>query len=767
MKHHLLAFLIITACPEMYCWTADFSLVEGSARSTIDRDADLIEALIRVGRIDDAIDLCQRQSPPLDPRSDLAAKWAIRHSRILASAALSGRTFGAAEIEKCQQPVTTLLNAYPEHRRGLFLEAQRMSVRQAAAIHQVLRASVSPDRETKMDAVRDLLAATTDLSNLSKRIAEFRSALDRGPRGPAGIDADLNRLQQEIGVDVVSLMLMQTELFTPGSDDCIAAATKAEQAADQAIVRIPADAPARLEMQRLQIEAMLRGGQTKRAANALELLAKSTDKFVSPRIRALKIQIEVASGNQAQAVAELSKFYGDTPNAAPRSIEMDLARLEYLLRFRRDEVGAWFEAIEQRAGRYGRRRAESIALSRIDQRGTDSDADPALLAAEGRNWLRGGEPIRAAELLTAAANLDGNSARALRHATEAAAAFVSADQASEAAAVLIKTSLANSGSGGAASAHLQAAYLLRSSPPEQLEQLLRTQLRTWPGGPVAATARRWLIKHLSDQQRFIEAAEVASEVPSAEITEDQVATLAGAWRTAFHQSTDPSLTEPSRAFQRSMKSLLDSPVVRARYRAIASMLLNRDAMAGLPESEAEPFIEALIRFRQQGTSTSALETVPTEYAADARWRLIRDGRSLPQLRPSIAKLLQKWNAETEPTFEQAELLLWSGDIAASIQMLRGLIQASARDLDALRQSATLLGAAKASIAHQEAIRQWDEIAAGSPQGSRLWHQAKIAAIGLLRRTGDHENANKRAKYILLTMPKIDASLRQQYQSVIQ
>jgi len=771
MKHFMFPLLMVTLAVPI-CHSADSKsaaslLPDSTVRSTSDRDADLIDALIRVNRTDDGLRICRTGSKQVDPRSDQGAKWVILESQILTVRQLGRQSFGDAEIKAAQKPVVSLLGAYPEHQRVLFLEAQLLDVRKEAAIYLVVQASILSDRETKEKATRSLLLATTDIQALIRRTADARSELGRQGDRVAGIDSDLNRLQQELGVDVVSLMLMQTELFPRGSDDCIAAATKAEQAANEAVARIPSNVPARIEIERLQVESMLRAGQAKRAATAFGDIIQSIDEARSPRMSALEIRIDLARDNERLAISRLSKFYGDDPRNAPHSIEMDLARLEYLLRFRSDEVGSWFDAIQQRGGSYARWRAEAIALSRLGTGDTPSKIDPALLAVEGRNWLRKGDLKRAAELLAAAAKAEKSAQRALRGATEAAAAFVAAGQPTDAATMLIDIALSHRQADSAADSHLQAVYLLRSSEPDRIEELLREQLRIWPVGRSAATARRWLSKQLGDQGRFVDAAQVVSQIPVDQLTDDDISIIASAWRSAFRHSIDPSLEEPSQRFHQSMRPLLESPLVRSRYRAIASMLLNRDAMAGLPESVSqESFIDALIDFRQQGILAAGLQSVPVEHAADVRWRLIRDGRASPQLRPRIAKLLRQWDSESEPTFDRAELLLWSGETDESIQLVRTLVEASGRDVSALKQAANLLGSANVGQAHQEAIRLWDSIAAGTRKGSQLWHEAKIAGIGLLQQAGNQEEANKRAKYILLTMPKIDTKLKQQYQSVI-
>ncbi len=54
-------------------------------RRTIDLDQDLFQALVNANRFADAIELCQARSRGADPRSDLAAKWAVRTSQALSA----------------------------------------------------------------------------------------------------------------------------------------------------------------------------------------------------------------------------------------------------------------------------------------------------------------------------------------------------------------------------------------------------------------------------------------------------------------------------------------------------------------------------------------------------------------------------------------------------------------------------------------------------------------------------------------------------------
>ncbi len=243
--------------------------------------------------------------------------------------------------------------------------------------------------------------ATAELESLVSDIGDARILLDQQTDDrPFAMIEDLARLQQELQVETVSLALMQTELFAPGSDDSIAAATRAEQIADQAITRLPSDTKARREVERLKIESILRAGQYDRADRELKLIIDANDQPLSARWIALQTRLEMAQQRMGQAAARLDGYFGDQPTSAPRSIEMDLAKLEFMLRS--DPVGRsgdWLEAIESRGGVYARRRAEAMALSLLGRSNSIDDAgDRSIdrggagpgLSAPRRSWASRG-----------------------------------------------------------------------------------------------------------------------------------------------------------------------------------------------------------------------------------------------------------------------------------------------------------------------------------------------------------------------------------------
>ncbi len=232
-------------------------------RATNDRDADLLAELVRLGRYQDAAKICQSKLAAVTPQSDDSALWTIRLSETLAAAQMTKGVFDEPQIALAQKPVTDLLAAYPRHPRHLFLEAQLVSVERDAARHEVITVAVSPRTDDRIDrAMKRLLRTTATILELAGRVGDAHAQLNnqRGTREFALI-SDLVRLQQQLQIDAVSLSLMQTELFPPGSQDQFGAASKAEATAEQAATKLPADSAARREVERLRIEAIARGEQ--------------------------------------------------------------------------------------------------------------------------------------------------------------------------------------------------------------------------------------------------------------------------------------------------------------------------------------------------------------------------------------------------------------------------------------------------------------------------------------------------------------------------
>ncbi len=567
---------------------------------------------------------------------------------------------------------------------------------------------------------------------------------------------------------------MQTELFSHGSQDRRAAATQAETAAAQAATTLPADSPAGREVRRLQIEAILRGEQYARAESELRQFANTLPKPLPATIQSMQVRIDLATDRVSNAAARLQAYYGSSPATAPKSVELDLARLEYLLASddQAGDVGGWMDAIERRSGLYARRRAQAISLARLRSAGRSGGIDPTLIVAQGEDSLRRGDPLGAGELFAAAAIAEADGDRAIRNATAAAAAFIKAGQLHRASDMMTQVAVANRDATLAAATHLQAAitYSTSNRPDSaaKVEAILKEHLGTWPDSEHGAAARGWLIKLLRGKGREAEAAEVASALSPRQINPaalDEAITL---WQAALLDSPADSLEALMLRFQTAFKPLLSTAAGSSRYRSAAACLLDRPLLSDLPpqtsgeSSATQTACELLLEFRRQPRET--LEQPPESLIEITIWRLMRDGRQYPHMRSPVAQAIHSWAAASEPSLDHAERLLWLDRIPAAVAMLRVLVAQAEQPGEMMRDAANLLGASDNDQAKTQAIKMWDELSAGIPKGSDLWHHAKLASIRLLQRTGKSEEASRRAKYILLTLPPAQAELKQQYQS---
>ena len=503
----------------------------------------------------------------------------------------------------------------------------------------------------------------------------------------------------------------------------------------------------------------------------------------------------MAQQRMAQAAEMLDEYYGDQPSSAPRSIEMDLAKLEFMLRSNpQGSSGDWLEAIQARGGSYARRRAEAMALSLLGRSNasTTPSIDPSIVAAQGQDYLRRGDPERAAELLAAAARAESKPDRAIERAAQAAAAFASVERYRDAAALLAEVAIAKPQADQAANAHLQAAILVATHDPqslEQLESMLRQHLKQWPAAETSASARPWLQKLLTGQQRWIDAAEIATAIPVEKVTSELLDSIAAQWLAALREnrrlessrlessrlesSRLGDATEPSslvsQRFLVAYEPLRSNGIAAERFPLLVALLVDRELIeqAGLSNDVAgsDPFATALLAYRRRGTETDALRSPPPQVVDDATLRLMLDGRANPVLRPSIARLLARWEGNQDGSIEHAERLLWLDQVDESTRVIKALIRAAPAALEVTRRGANLLQSSGKTSASEEAVRLWDQLAGGAPQGSELWHEAKLKGMAALRDSGDAAEAQRRAQYVLLTLPAMSDGLRRQYEGM--
>ena len=776
-------------------------------RQTENRDADLIEALIRTSRFEQAIQLCQLGRRRLNDRDDLAALWQIRLSRVESARQMTASNYNDQRVSVAKQPVLSVLTAYPDHRRVLFLRSQLLSVDQDAARHDVVTTLVTPrSEELRQRALRRSTTLTADLDEIIRYVDQSRSLLETSGENISnlGLAADLARLSLQLRARRVQAALLLTELFPSGSRDAIAAAAQAEQVARDALDRLPPDSPARLEIERLRIEAMLRGERLDEADRAMQRLIAAIDGPLAASVRALQIRLDLASGRLSQAAGKLPSAEDDVRTFDEPSIEMDLAKLQVLLADDQRDSGTiaqWIDEIERRHGTYARRRAEAQTLDGLRHSGGSATVDPGIVAVQGRDWLRRGNTARAAELLAAAARAETDPAAAIERSIEAAAAFVAARQDDQAAGLLAQQAAAHPAAKQAAEISLQAALLYAQAElASELEQQLRETIATWPASSSAETARDWLIKILLAQGNQLEAAKVATARPWDQLTEADQQQIEQYWTELFRkadrsgaesmnsldeQTADQMLfDELANEFRRAFEPELANQQARRTFWSLAVRLLDRDQLSEVKRSlmgladdssavASEPFIEALAVFRQSGGAVEMLATAPGEHRETVTWRLMRDGRLDASRRAAVASLLTRWNPSDNATSQdtvarrqQIERLIWTGQYEEAVSLMRQLLGDGQPAAELIGRVADQLAATASAKAKGKAIELWDELAAGSPQGTPQWHRAKLNAVKLLKQIGQVDAASKRARYILLTSPPSSDELKRQYQAAV-
>jgi hypothetical protein len=223
----------------------------------------------------------------------------------------------------------------------------------------------------------------------------------------------------------------------------------------------------------------------------------------------------------------------------------------------------------------------------------------------------------------------------------------------------------------------------------------------------------------------------------------------------------------SRRFLAAFQPLLSNEIAAQRYPWLVALLVDRASLAGIElptNTQADPFAVALIAYRAKGTSSESLLAPPPQKIHQAAQRLMIDGRQNPSLRPSIAAVLEKWDPIGDPSFEDAERLLWAGKTDESTKMLQQIIRGQAASIEVARKAARLLASSDRADALNEAVALWDQLAAGTTQASPLWHEAKLASCAALTRAKRADESQRRARYILLTVPNLDENLRQQYEA---
>lgn len=776
-----------------------------TGRRTTDRNADLIAALIDEGQLGVAEAICQRHLAAAPVGTPDNAAWSIRLSSVRVAGLLAA---GVDEDEawiSAREPLERALSGYETSAVAPWLRLQRLLVDLARSENRGMRFLANPADTATRDAMLEGLRATiAGLRELDTGLAEIIPLADAGRLPQAAAAADLIRLQQVIRRRVVEALLLRGDAYPEGSDDALAAATEAEQAAEALLQSTAADAAAREAAVRMRAEAKRRSGDPGAAVALLQSFLQQAGS-PEPSTIAEIVLAELERGNRQEAARWLDAFYGARPAAAPRSVEMDLARLRYLTHdgdaaADRAEIAAWIEQIGHRNGPYARRRAETEMLRVV--RVQPSEGNATLMAARAGELLRSGRPQDAAEAahLLAEASLAAqrdNPAEAFRLGVQAGAVLVKLGRHAEAARQFAEMATRMAEQPRAAAVHFEAARQqakhVAAAPPEDaaaasevVERLLEDQLRYWPESEQAIAARLWLLKIHEAAKDYERAAEVALRLPNQAVEWPAAIRQAGRlWRQALAATDDPRQRQETAARALTALAAVAEPhaaIAGEERNLIAAVTLERDALQGNwvqspPPDEEDSlgdFAGDLYRVRLAsvdpgGVALSAPDVADRDTIVDlALQRLRDDAADHPADRERLARSMLRiiegaGSGGTAREFLHAEALALSGDWKEAAERIERIAEGPPRQPAALRRGARLLGSLDDPQAKGRAIEIWNRLSSGLPKGSDGWHEAKLAAIELTAARGDASEAAKLARFVLLTQPPNDPTLKAAYQ----
>ncbi|MEX0825055.1 MAG: hypothetical protein WD119_02765, partial [Pirellulaceae bacterium] len=597
----------------------------------------MISVLVERRMNDTAASICRRHFSEADPRSEAAARWAIRWSMVQASDMLRSESVSEDDVEAAKQPVAGLLQSYDQHDRQLWLRTQLAMVDFAAAQHAAVAYAVAAHRNDLQSLGSERISSTLRQldgieESLNTELSRVASARDE----TTVTSAELIALQQNVGKQRVAAYLLRSNLFPDRGEDAIASATQAVAAADAVLTRMQADASLRPEVILLKAEAVYRSGDAASAEQLLDDLQQSLHGALPPEALALQVRIAVER-SPAKAAEILASYYGSDPATAPVSIEMDLARLRWLLE-RSDleesatndqataQIADWLDAIQRRGGVYARRRGEAEALQRL--RVAPGSSDVRLLAAEAAKRLREGDAIAAADLLVQAAESAPQPEQAIKYAQQAAAVYLSEQEPGGASEILVKTARAHRSEPAAAKAHLQAALvtskMLKASGEADVEpliELLKEHAAVWPRESTTESVVPWLLSILNASRRHAEAARFSMN--QAEPSAEDIRRAGEFWRSALRVIDDSQEQQPfvDEAIDLFMSTRGQPPGVHgaAKWQAVwvAALFGTRSQLRGVQSQSAESpdeaataeelfrFIRSLVRFRLEGRPVSA------------------------------------------------------------------------------------------------------------------------------------------------------------------
>jgi hypothetical protein len=537
----VLAFIFLGQLTGMTECSAETPL----GRRTTHQRTDLIDGLLQASLYDDALRIAKRDWETSVPGSAERAAAAIRYATVLVSLQKNQSQDALTGWDGCAEPLRLTLDGYENSPFAPWLVFQQYLIELHRLDWLLIKVLGEPtateQRETFLQNVQDL---ANKLQDFEKQIDQWQAeAMSRTDKQPVTAN-DLLDLQDSVRRTRIALILLPAELFTEDSDDSMAIAAAAELAANRWLAETPATNRHREAVMRQLAEAYRRGKRTKEAIRVIKEWVAAHGTLESATSASL-IEALLADGQQEAAQSLLQNYYSDDPSQAPRSLEMDLVRLKWLLESSTENeataVATWVEAITTRHGAYARRLAESRMLRQVDV-----DRFPenlTIILAQASQMLRSGDKqsvVAAAELYRRAAQLaktQGDDSQGFRWGVAAGTALIQVDEIEQGSAWIAEAAIAFPEQPKAADIHLESIRQLavrldmilkdaasKGEPAENreaeqmvllenIERLLLQQIRVWPDAAPSRAAQLWLMQIYEASSRFAESANVGLQLP--------------------------------------------------------------------------------------------------------------------------------------------------------------------------------------------------------------------------------------------------------------
>ncbi|MEL6109647.1 MAG: hypothetical protein AAFU85_26865, partial [Planctomycetota bacterium] len=662
------------------------------------------------------------------------------------------------------------------------LSATQLQVRQRLLRSVIIAASVSSIDETgQEDLLRRIARLQGDAERLQQKVEQRRDRLNGTQEGR--LRAEHERLARELGIQRISLAVMQTELFPEDSDDFRTASVDAANLARDGVAAFPDNTAAKRMANYWLAVCLLGAGDTETAGRLIRRVRSTSNADGAERWRALAIRLALVTNDIAAAKKLAAEFYGDTIDRAPRSSEMDFARLRILLREtdNGNAVAQWLDAIESRGDAFARRRAEAIAISTMGQASPrptkmpSASTNPVIVAARGEDLTRRGDLAGGAALLRAAALAERSPDRAIVFATKSAAASLANKDAVATIDVLHSVAMNHFASPQASGLSYAAAdHAAKQTDPSVLAELkdrsldVRSLLQeiyvTWPnGGIYGRRANEWLCEIHTKSGDLKSAAYAAAEFLLLEEQPTAFDRTTTAWFAWVNSLEIENATNELKVFQESLRELFEArPQLQPQIRETAVWLLDQpNSLIGLdPTNMEDRFLRNLSLLRMGESSRLDASGIESDMQKRARWRLVRDGILEPKKQPLLGPTLRGWPQADQWLSARGELWVEVNEKTIANVVLLGLDRKPGRTERAI----DLLLETKSDEAIRAAITLADRLVSRFSIGEERWHEWKLKAIAWLHQTGQSAEATKRARYILLTNPPKDPDVKARYEA---